>query len=82
MVFGQEMAIFLNDGFFAKSSQKTSVFDILDRKECFIDKKSQLLKKSKKSSQERTFFDIWNRKKSLLDEKSQVLKKSKKSKFS
>ena len=30
--------------------QKKTFFDILDRKECFLDLKSEILKKSKKST--------------------------------
>ena len=36
--------------FFSKESQKETFFDILDRKEFFLDLKSQVLKKSKKST--------------------------------
>jgi len=36
--------------FLGKSSQERSFFDILDREECFLDKKGQLLKNSKKST--------------------------------
>ena len=36
--------------FFSKKSQKQTVFDILDKKECFLDLKSQVLKKSRKST--------------------------------
>ena len=36
--------------FLGKSSQKASFFYVLDRKECFLDKKSKVLKKSKKSN--------------------------------
>ena len=36
--------------FLSKKSQKQTVFDILDRKECFLDLKSEILKKSTKST--------------------------------
>ena len=36
--------------FLSKKSQKQTVFDILDRKECFLDLKSEVLKKSRKST--------------------------------
>ena len=36
--------------FFSKKRQKQTVFDILDRKESFLDLKSQVLKKSRKST--------------------------------
>ena len=36
--------------FLSKNSQKQKVFDILDRKECFLDLKSEVLKKSRKST--------------------------------
>ena len=36
--------------FLAKKSQKETFFDILDSKECFLDLKSEVLKKSKKSA--------------------------------
>ena len=36
--------------FLAKKSQKETFFDILDSKECFLDLKSEVLKKSKKST--------------------------------
>ena len=35
--------------FLSKESQEKTFFDILNRKECFLDLKSKLLKKSKKS---------------------------------
>ena len=34
--------------FFSKGSQKETFFDILDRKECFLYLKSEVLKKSRK----------------------------------
>ena len=36
--------------FLSKKSQKQTVFDILDRKESFLDLKSKVLKKSRKST--------------------------------
>ena len=36
--------------FFTKKSQKERVFDILDRKECFLDQKRKVLKNSKEST--------------------------------
>ena len=36
--------------FLSKNSQKQKVFDILDRKECFLDLKSEVLKKSRKQT--------------------------------
>ena len=36
--------------FWTKKSQKETFFDILDRKECFLDLKSEVLKNSKKST--------------------------------
>ena len=36
--------------FFSKTSQKQTVFEILDRKECFLDQKSEVLQKSRKST--------------------------------
>ena len=35
--------------FLGKTSQKRSFFDILNRKECFLEQKSEVLKKSRKS---------------------------------
>ena len=36
--------------FFSKKSKKKTFFDILDRKECFLDQKRKVLKNSKKST--------------------------------
>ena len=36
--------------FLSKESQKQTVFDILENKECFLDLKSEVLKKSRKST--------------------------------
>ena len=41
--------MFSHSYFLGKLSQKTLFFDILDRKECFLDQKSEVLKKFKKS---------------------------------
>ena len=60
----------------SKKSQKETFFDILDRKECFLD----MFVLSKKNQKE-TFFDILDRKECFLDLKSDVLKKSRKSTF-
>ena len=49
MVFVKKSTFFLYV-FFNKKSQKQTVFDILDRKEWFLDLKSQVLKKSRKST--------------------------------
>ena len=48
MVFVKKSTFFLYV-FFSKKTQKERFFDILDRKECFFDLKSEVLKKSKKS---------------------------------
>ena len=45
---GQAMVFFVMS-FLSKKNQKETFFDILDRKECFLDLKSEVLKKSKKS---------------------------------
>ena len=55
--------------FLGKSSQKRSFFDILDKKECFLDRKKELFKSPKKSnfskgvrlwflSKNRTFYHL------------------------
>ena len=41
---------FIRFFFFSKKMQKKTFFDIRDRKECFLDLKSEILKKSKKST--------------------------------
>ena len=51
---GQSMAFVKNRPFsymifFSKKSQKQTVFDILDKKECFLDLKSEVLRNWKKS---------------------------------
>ena len=46
--FCQKIDLFLIFFFFTRKSQKETLFDILDRKECFLDLKSELLKNSKK----------------------------------
>ena len=56
----------------SKESLKNSFFHILDRKECFLDMKSQVLNQR---TPENKFFDILERKKCFLDLKSEVLKK-------
>ena len=48
--FSQKIVLFLICLFWAKKSHKEAFFDILDRKECFLDLKSEGLKKSKKST--------------------------------
>ena len=47
--FCQKIDLFLICFFFSKKRRKETFFDILDRKECFYDLKSEVLKKSKKS---------------------------------
>ena len=46
----KKSTFFLYVFFFSKKSKKQTVFDILDRKECFLDLKSEVLKKSRKST--------------------------------
>ena len=48
-LFLSTIPIFSHGYFLDKLSQKRFLFDILDRKECFLYKKSKVLKKSKKS---------------------------------
>ena len=48
--FCQKIDLFLICFFLAKKSQKEKFFDILDSKECFLDLKSEVLKKSKTST--------------------------------
>ena len=47
MVFVKKLTFFLYV-FLSKTSQKETFFDIPDRKECFLDLKSKVLKKSRK----------------------------------
>ena len=47
MVFVKNSTFFLYVFFSSKKSQKESFFDILDRKECFLDLKSEVLKSQK-----------------------------------
>ena len=93
---GVSPCFFANNGHFLRwwylrqSSQKRSSFEILDRKEWFLDKKSQVLRffvKNghfshwlflRKSSQKTSLFYILDKKERFLDKKCQVLKKSKK----
>ena len=49
MVFVKKSTFFHMFFFWAKKSHKETFFDILDRKECFLDHKRKLLKKSKKN---------------------------------
>ena len=48
--FCQKIDLSLMCFFQAKKSHKETFFDILDRKQCFLDLKSEVLKKSKKST--------------------------------
>ena len=48
MVFVKKSTFSLYVFFLDKKSQKQTLFDILDRKECFLDLKSEVLKNSKK----------------------------------
>ena len=76
--------------FFIKESEKETIFNILDTKKCFLDLKSEVLKKVQKSdilhhmfvlrkeSLKNTFFNIPDRKEWFLDPKSEVLKQSEK----
>ena len=48
MLFVKKSTFFLYV-FFSKKTQKERFFDILDRKECFLDLKSEVLTKSKTS---------------------------------
>ena len=48
--FSQKIDLFLIRFFLTKKSQKERVFDILDRKESFLDLKSEVVAKSKKST--------------------------------
>ena len=48
MVFVKKSTFFSYVFFLSKKSQKETFFDILDRKECFLDLKSEVLKNSKK----------------------------------
>ena len=50
MVFVKKTDLFLICFFLSKKSKKETFFDILDRKECFLDLKSEVLKKSRKST--------------------------------
>ena len=50
MVFVKKSTFFSYVSFLAKKSQKETFFDILDSKECFLDLKSEVLKKSKTST--------------------------------
>ena len=49
-MFVKKTDLFLICFFFSKKSKKETFFDILDRKECFLDLKSEVLKKSRKST--------------------------------
>ena len=46
--FCPKIDLFLTYFFFSKKGQKETFFHILDRKECFLDLKSEVLKNSKK----------------------------------
>ena len=46
----QKIDLFSDMFFFSKKRQKETFFNILDRKECFSDLKSEILKRSKKST--------------------------------
>ena len=46
--FFKKIDLFLICFVFSRKSQKETFFDILDRKECFLDLKSEVLKNSKK----------------------------------
>ena len=46
----QKIDLFLIGFFLIKKSQKERFFDILDKNECFLDLKSEVLKRSKKST--------------------------------
>ena len=92
MVFVKNLHVF-SMVFLNKLSKKSWCFVILGKKECFLDEKSGVLKKSKKSkfsigiflaklSQKSLLFDVLGRKEYFLHQKSEVLKKSKKSNFS
>ena len=48
--FCQKIDLFLICFFWAKKSQKETFFDVLDRKECFLDRKKKVLKNSKEST--------------------------------
>ena len=50
MVFVKKSTFFLSVFFEIKKANKQTFFDILDRKECFLDLKSEVLKNSKKST--------------------------------
>ena len=50
MAFLTKSTVFLYVFFLTKKSQKERVFDILDRKESFLDLKSEVVAKSKKST--------------------------------
>ena len=82
--------------FFGKSSQKSSLFDILERKEYVLDRNSKFWKKSMvfvkksrffytcilgKSSHKRSLYDILDRREWFLDRNSKVWNKCKKSKI-
>ena len=92
MVFVKNLHVF-SMVFLNKLSKKSWCFVILGKKECFLDEKSGVLKKSKKSkfsigiflaklSQKLLSFDILDGKECFLDQKSEIFKKSEKSKFS
>ena len=91
---GVSPCFFANNGHFLRwwylrqSSQKRSSFEILDRKEWFLDKKSQVLRFFVKNghfgcfwanlARKHRLFYILDKKERFLDKKCQVLKKSKK----
>ena len=74
--------------FFSKNTQKEIFFDILDRKECFLDLKSEVLKTSKKLkfskgvSPEEVFWYVLFGKKGIPYDKNVDLLMVKTSKFS
>ena len=48
--FCQKIDFFFISSFLSKETQKETFFDILDRKECFLNHKKKVLKNSKKST--------------------------------
>ena len=78
MVF-VEKSTFFHMFLLSKKGQKETFFDILDRKECHLDLKSEVLTKSKNIDiLERVSPWLLDRKECHLDLKSEVLTNSKK----
>ena len=76
--------IFYQGYFLGKLIKNSLVFDVLDRKECFLDHKNEVLKKPRKWKYFKgvsPWFVSKNRIECFLDHKNEVLKKPRKWKY-